>query len=104
MDVVEFLRATEPKAQVSKLEKYLTEIRRLRDAGMTLQQVLVFLAENGVVISQASLSRFLKKKQSVQTSPRLVFVEGDSDPTRPPGMTDAGWREMLIANSKRRKP
>ena len=117
MEIDEYLKTTEPRAQRSALEKHDQEIRKLRDAGMTLKQIVEFLLGNGVMITASSLSRFLRK---ARTAPPPAPVIPPSTPdyltrqvwssksessalVRPAGMTDAGWREALLAHTKRNR-
>lgn len=47
MDADAFLQQVRPGSQRSRLAPFLAEIRKLRDAGCTLEQVVEFLAKNG---------------------------------------------------------
>ncbi len=108
MNADDYIKQHPPKAQRSSLEPFDSDLRRLRGAGMSLAQIAEFLAASGVVISAASLSRYLKKNRIVeQVSAQIVpsmpvksDIPAPINPDRPPGMTDAGWREMQIAQSK----
>ena len=117
MEIDEYLETIAPRAQRSALEKHAPEIRKLREAGMTLRQIVEFLRGNGVSIAPSSLSRFLRKSRPATapapdiptappdslTRPVWSVKSGESALVRPAGMTDAGWREMLLAQAKRNR-
>lgn len=63
MDADEFLKRVEPAAKRSRLAPFLDDIKKLRGEGCTLDQVREFLAANGVTISVAGLSKFLKRQE-----------------------------------------
>ncbi|MDE2600437.1 MAG: hypothetical protein KGL40_12525 [Rhodocyclaceae bacterium] len=62
MDADAFLKQVRPGSQRSRLAPFLVEIRKLRDAGCTLEQVVEFLAKNGVTITVAGLSVYLLRQ------------------------------------------
>ncbi len=62
MDADAFLQQVRPGSQRSRLAPFLAEIRKLRDAGCTLEQVVEFLAKNGVTITVAGLSAYLLRQ------------------------------------------
>lgn len=64
MNVDEFLEKTIPKGQHSALTKYESDIFKLREGGLSLQQIVQFLAENGVTSSVANISLFIRKSRS----------------------------------------
>lgn len=64
MDVDEFVKRVRPAARKSVLAPWLEAIQVLRGKDYTLDQVLEFLAENGVTISRAGLSAYLRRKSA----------------------------------------
>lgn len=62
MDANEFLEKTTPTAQRSRLAPFWNDITMLREKGCTLKQVCEFLAINGVQISIAGLSMYIKRR------------------------------------------
>lgn len=105
MNADDYIKLHTPKAQRSSLEPFDGDIKRLRGAGMALAQIVEFLAASGVVISAASLSRYLKKSRMVEPVAAQQHIKPTPIPSpastdRPPGMTDAGWREMQIQQQK----
>ena len=63
MDVNEFLRKVTPAAKGSRLVPYWSDVVKLRDSNCTLGQVCGFLRENGVQISIAGLSKYIKRRE-----------------------------------------
>lgn len=113
MKIEAFLEVTAPRAQRSALDKHAAEISRLRAAGMTLSQIQSYLLGNGLLISTASLSRFIKKQRAEKQPPAPApeylkskdspYASVGEGPPRPQGMTDAGWRDVLLARAKQRR-
>jgi hypothetical protein len=107
VDIDEYLNRNPPKAKQSALTPHTADIFKLREKGMSLQQIMAFLAENGITSSIGNLSRFLRKNvvRQPDPSPRPVTPPRglETAPVRQPGMTDAGYRDVLIAHSKQRK-
>ena len=62
----EFLQTVTPGAQRSRLAPFWNDITKLRESGCTLAQVCEFLAVNGVPISKAGLSKYIKRRQEKQ--------------------------------------
>ena len=62
MDANEFLKKVTPAAQRSRLAPFWNDITKLRENGCTLEQVCEFLAANGVQISIAGLSKYIKRR------------------------------------------
>lgn len=65
MKAEEFLKRVTPAARRSKLVPYLEDINKLRAAGCTLDQVCEFLRENGVTMTVAGLSAYLRRQGGV---------------------------------------
>lgn len=63
MDANEFLKKVTPAAQRSRLAPFWNDITKLRGSGCTLEQVCEFLAANGVQISIAGLSKYIKRRE-----------------------------------------
>lgn len=63
MDANEFLKRVKPAAKRSRLAPFLDDINKLRGEGCTLDQVREFLAANGVEISVAGLSKYIKRQE-----------------------------------------
>jgi hypothetical protein len=68
MNADEFLKQVTPAAQRSRLAPYGNDIAKLRDKGCSLEQVCQFLAANGVQITIAGLSKYLRKQTEKETS------------------------------------
>lgn len=62
MDANEFLKKVTPAAQRSRLAPFWNDITKLRENNCTLEQVCEFLAANGVQISIAGLSKYIKRR------------------------------------------
>lgn len=62
MKAEEFLKRVTPAARRSKLVPHLEDIKKLRAAGCTLDQVCDFLRENGVTMTVAGLSAYLRRQ------------------------------------------
>lgn len=68
MDADEFLKQVRPAARQSKLAPHLADIRKLRSSGCTLEQVCEFLEKNGVTVSVAGLSAYLRRQDGKQVA------------------------------------
>ena len=115
MDIDAYLEKMPHKAQRSALAKFEAEIFKLREGGLSLQQIVMVLSDNGVAASVGNLSKFLRKSRpAAATAPDIPTAPPDyltrklwtakpeeSELVRPAGMTDAGWREALLAHTKR---
>jgi len=62
MKAEEFLKRITPAARRSKLAPHFEDINKLRAAGCTLDQVCEFLRENGVTMTVAGLSAYLRRQ------------------------------------------
>ena len=63
MDANEFLRNVTPAVKRSRLVPYWDDIAKLRASNCSLGQVCGYLRENGVQISIAGLSKYIKKRE-----------------------------------------
>lgn len=63
MDANEFLKKVTPAGQRSRLAPFWNDITKLRQSGCTLEQVCEFLAANGVQMSIAGLSKYIKRRE-----------------------------------------
>ncbi|ARU33023.1 hypothetical protein CAP31_14680 (plasmid) [Sulfuriferula sp. AH1] len=63
MDANEFLKKVTPAGQRSRLVPFWNDITKLRQSGCTLEQVCEFLAANGVQMSIAGLSKYIKRRE-----------------------------------------
>jgi len=72
MNADEFLMQVTPAAPRSRLTPHGNDIIKLRDKGCSLEQVCQFLAANGVQITVAGLSKFLRKQAGKRTSSTLL--------------------------------
>ena len=62
MDIQEFIKRERPTGRrPSRIEPFLAQVQRLKAAGYSDQQVRAFLAENGVRVTQPTVSRFVVK-------------------------------------------
>lgn len=68
MDADEFLKQVRPAARQSKIAPHLADIRKLRGSGCTLEQVCEFLEKNGVKVSVAGLSAYLRRQDGKQAA------------------------------------
>lgn len=66
MDADDYLKAVPPASRRSKLAPWLADIRKLRANGYTLEQVREFLSQNGVEISIAGVSAYVKRMEARQ--------------------------------------
>lgn len=100
MDANEFLKNVTPAVKRSRLVPYWEDIAKLRASNCTLDQVCGFLRENGVQISIAGLSKYIKRREEneekgeisktdirpeIKTSGRL----NAESPTKEAGVVDA---------------
>ncbi len=69
MEVDDFRRSEKPARRSSQLAPHLAAIRRLRAEGYTLSQVCKWLATNGVSVTVAGLSIFLKRAERNRVKP-----------------------------------
>lgn len=77
MDANEFLKKVPPGARRSKLAPWLDDIRNLRASDYTLEQVCTFLEANGVTITIAGLSAYLRRMEAREQE------QGIKRPTKP---------------------
>ena len=63
MDTNEFLKNVTPAVKRSRLVPYWDDIAKLRASNCTLSQVCGYLRENGVQISIAGLSKYMKRRE-----------------------------------------
>lgn len=103
MDADEFLKKVTPAAQRSRLAPFWNDITKLRENGCTLEQVCEFLAANGVQISIAGLSKYIKRRDekgekaervhapdSQQKAQRVHAASGADTPAAAPQVTPKG--------------
>lgn len=103
MDANEFLKKVTPAAQRSRLAPFWNDITKLRENGCTLEQVCEFLAANGVQISIAGLSKYIKRRDekgekaervhatdSQQKAQRVHAAPSSSTPAAAPQLTPKG--------------
>jgi DNA-binding transcriptional MerR regulator len=88
MDLDEFLEKESPATR-SKLAPWLKDIQTLRSKGYTLEQVRKYLAFNGVTITVAGLSAYLRRRAGVtrrqagEHEARAASVQATPDPASP---------------------
>lgn len=63
MDADSFLKQNAPRPR-SAMADYWDDIKKLRAAGCTLEQVREFLAANGVAVSVAAISKYIKRREA----------------------------------------
>lgn len=86
-------------------------ILQAKKAGVSNAKLLLELNSQGLEISSRTLINILyqlKKEGAINSqinSPRPVTLPRglETAPARQPGMTDAGYRDVLIAHSKQRR-
>lgn len=66
MDANEFLRNVTPAVKRSRLVPYWEDIAKLRASNCTLDQVCGFLRKNGVHISIAGLSKYIRSREEIK--------------------------------------
>lgn len=59
--ISEFMAREKPKMTLALLEPYSQHMKTLRDKGYTFQQIVSFLAENGIETSVTTVRNFLKE-------------------------------------------
>jgi len=69
VDANEFLKKVTPAGQRSRLAPFWNDITKLRQSGCTLEQVCEFLATNGVQMSIAGLSKYIKRREEKGEKP-----------------------------------
>lgn len=82
MDANEFLKKVKPAAQRSKVAPFWNDITKLRESGCTLEQVCEFLAANGVQISIAGLSKYIKRREEKGETERVHAPVSSEKPER----------------------
>lgn len=70
VSAVEFMEQETGAGRVSKLEPFKDDILLLRNNGYTQKQIVVFLAMNGVEVSQKTVSLFLAKRDREGHQPK----------------------------------
>ena len=68
MDENEFLKKVTPAVKRSRLAPFWEDIKKLRMSGCTLEQVCEFLSINGVQMSIAGLSKYIKRREEKASS------------------------------------
>lgn len=71
MNTDEFLKKIKPAAKRSLLAPWWKEIRELREKNCTLDQVCKFLSLNGVEITIAGLSKYIKRQEMRESEENL---------------------------------
>lgn len=71
MNTDEFLKKIKPAAKRSLLAPWWKEIRELREKSCTLDQVCKFLSLNGVEITIAGLSKYIKRREMREFEEKL---------------------------------
>ena len=106
MDANEFLKKVTPAGQRSRLAPFWNDITKLRQSGCTLEQVCEFLAANGVQMSIAGLSKYIKRREEKGGSPDLKPGFGHDQkpaaakpqPAQAPQQEPAGEPQARITN------
>lgn len=62
--VQEFMQREKPTLSVPALDRFVTEMRILRDKGYTIDQIVGFLEENGVATSPSAVRIFLRSHRA----------------------------------------
>lgn len=96
MDANEYLKKVAPGARRSKLAPWLEDIRKLRANDYTLEQVCAFLEANGVTITIAGLSAYLRRmdaREQEQGAKRPTRPQPAPAPTSPPAGQAAGGQQ-----------
>ena len=111
MDANEFLKKVTPAGQRSRLAPFWNDITKLRQSGCTLEQVCEFLAANGVQMSIAGLSKYIKRREEKgeQATPKPAFGHDQaarpaapSHDEEPPATPDAAGAETSPLTTRQR--
>lgn len=94
MDANEFAQMFKPGTQRSRLAPFWNDIAQLREGGYTLEQVCRFLAMNGVAITVAGLSTYIKRREGKEDSIQTT------EPQAPGGAKEGTGTPRLDASSK----
>ena len=78
MDEEQFRRSKRPGRRGSQLSPHLASIRRLRAEGYTLRQVCKWLRTNGVSVTVAGVSIFVKRAEEKAEKPGRARRQGGS--------------------------
>lgn len=62
LQLAAFMKNEKPKSITALIEPFSEQIATLRDGGYTPAQIVVFLKENGVKVTQKQLKEFVKGK------------------------------------------
>lgn len=73
MDIQEFEKLTKPKGKRSRLEPFLLPIFELKQKGYANSQISQWLAANGLKVSQESVRKFIKNKESLQSQSKVIL-------------------------------
>jgi hypothetical protein len=87
MDVEEFAKREPPAGRKSVLAPWEIQIKDLKSRGYTLEQIVKFLAENGVTISEPGICNFLTRrakkagtKEAIPPPPRTTKTPTPAPP------------------------
>jgi hypothetical protein len=86
MDIEQFVKKHKPRMRTSKLDKYVQEIKTLKDQKFTDEQIREWLATNEIQVSREAVRQFVKKvsKDGPVTVESLVPNRSDSEPNEVP--------------------
>lgn len=87
MEINEFKKSTRPARTSSPLDKFFSEIFSLRNDGYTLDQIRVFLEKNGITVSRAGLSQYIKRREKAASA--ASEMAKDPAPEKPKEETPA---------------
>jgi len=111
VDANEFLKKVTRAGSVARLAPFWNDITKLRQSGCTLEQVCEFLAANGVQMSIAGLSKYIKRREEKgeQATPKPAFGHDQaarpaapSHDEEPPATPDAAGAETSQLTTRQR--
>ena len=82
MDANEFLKKVTPAVKRSRLAPFWEDIKKLRMSGCTLEQVCEFLSINGVQMSIAGLSKYIKRREEKASSATTTPANTQEEPAK----------------------
>lgn len=132
-DLREFFKTDQSRTTVGRLREMFDTIEKLRDGGMSLENIRLVLDKNNLKIGLPTLTKSLQRIRAEREAKTLVgkvvvapakamaspvllddknkveketdskTVSRDSDLIRPAGITSAAWNEMQVKNAKKNR-
>lgn len=67
MDINEFINQVKPKPR-SKIEPFYEDLKKLKEANCTIEQLQKFVKLNGLSVSKSAIDQYMKRKQNKSVS------------------------------------